>query len=54
MFQDQGKLNALPEDKNPSGLEEHTTGAEVARHRRPIRQLHGQRHPKALRPPPLW
>jgi len=53
MFQHQAKPNALPNGKGPRGLKEHTTGAEVACHRCPSRQLYEQRHPKALRPPPL-
>ena len=41
MFQDQGELNTLAEDKDPGSREEHTTGTDIARYRRPIRQLYG-------------
>jgi hypothetical protein len=53
MFQDQGEPNTLAGDKDPGSLEEHATGTDITRHRRPIRQLYGQRHPEALSPAPV-
>ena len=41
IFQDKGKLDDLPEDKDTVRLKEHTTGAEVTRDALSFQQFYG-------------